>query len=378
MTALLLARAGFAVTLLDQHAFPRAKACGDCVSPGANVVLQRLGVWDDILAAQPGLLRGWTLSADGGSAFTSTFGGGLRSIALPREKLDAILIAAAEAAGAQVLTGARVTDLLRDPSGTVAGVHARHCGDVLQIPARLTVGADGLRSRIARRLHALARAPLLRKVSLTAHVSGVANVRDIGEMHVRGGACLGIAPVDGTRTTCNVTVVLPARTAARSDRASMMRSALRRFPERDVSQLIVDHTPILASGPFDWPTRQIAFAGAVLVGDAAGYYDPFTGQGIYQALSGAEMLAEHAAAYVRAGRMEALNSYAARQRSLVAPARRIQRVIEFVCARPGLASFAFGRLARAPETAGRLIDVIGDLRAGRDLLSPRLLARLLV
>lgn len=375
-TALLLARAGLTVTLLDQHAFPRAKACGDCISPGANVILERLGVWNDILAAQPGLLQGWALSADGGRAFGSMFAGGLRSVALPREKLDAILLAAAEKAGARVVTGARVTDVLRDSAGRVVGVHARHDGNVLTIPARLTVGADGLRSRIARRLGALARAPRLRKVSLTAHVGGVPDVRDIGEMHVRDGTCLGIAPVDGARTTCNVTVVFPARTAG-GDRVSMMRSALRRFSERDLSHLIADDTAILASGPFDWPTRQIAFPGAVLVGDAAGYYDPFTGQGIYQALRGAELLAGYAAAYVCTDRMDELNSYAARQRSLVAPARRIQRAIEFVCARPRLASFAFGRLERAPQTAGRLIDVIGDLRPGRDLLSPRLLARLL-
>lgn len=377
MTALLLARAGFSVTLLDQHVFPRAKACGECISPGANTVLQRLGVWDDLIAAGPGMLQGWTLSSDGASAFTSRFEGGLRSLALPREKLDAILLAAAQSAGAQVVTGARVTDLLRDPDGTVSGVRARHAEDVLRFPARLTVGADGLRSRVARRLHAVARPPVLRKISLTAHLSGVPGVLEIGEMHVRNGCCLGIAPVNRARTTCNVTVVFPADAVTRGDRVSMMRSALQRFPERDVSYLVREDTHVLASGPFDWPTRQIAFPGAALVGDAAGYYDPFTGQGIYQALSGGEMLAEHAAAYVRFGRSEALNSYAARQRSLVAPARRMQRAIEFVCARPRLASFAFGRLARAPETAGRLIDVIGDLRPVRDLLSPRLLARLL-
>ncbi|MGQ0562612.1 MAG: NAD(P)/FAD-dependent oxidoreductase, partial [Gemmatimonadota bacterium] len=210
VTALLLARAGLDVELLERHTFPRPKACGDCISPGTNALLKRLGVWDDLNAAQPARLSGWTIASTRGPSFTSAFPGAEPSLALARERFDAILLAAACAAGAQVRIGPRVTELLRD-NGTVRGVRADMAGERVSLAAPLVVGADGLRSRVARLLHAHRRAPVLRKFSLTAHVRGVPNLDSTGEMHVAPGACLGIAPVEaGAAPLCNVTLVAAA------------------------------------------------------------------------------------------------------------------------------------------------------------------------
>jgi flavin-dependent dehydrogenase len=201
-------------------------------------------------------------------------------------------------------------------------------------------------------------------------------------MHVKDGACLGIAPVQsGPNPLCNVTVVMQTSHApARAGTHEIMRAALHRFTNRDLSDLIADDDVILASGPFDWPTGRIAFDGAALIGDAAGYYDPFTGQGIFQALAGAELLAEHSAQALRSGVVTRpkLVQYEARQRALVGGARRVQRIVEYVCARPRAADLLFSAFARTPEAASRLIAVTGDLRPVRDLLSPVTLARLIV
>jgi menaquinone-9 beta-reductase len=365
--ALLLARAGRAVVLLERREFPRPKPCGDCISPGANQILSRMGVLDRIAAARPALLNGWLLSSGRGS-FTSGFGSAVGAFALPRVVLDDILLAAARASGVQVVTRAHAQGLLRAASGSVRGVRASIDGELREFTAGLTVGADGLRSRVARLLNAHRRRPRLRKFSLTAHVRGVPAVAAVGEMHVRPGSCLGIAPVEaGSNPLCNVTVVVGARGDSRSmSRHDIMRAQLAAFVSRDLSALITDDDDILASGPFDWPTRRVAFDGAVLVGDAAGYYDPFTGQGIYQALAGAELLAHH----VLAGRV---HEYEPAYRALTGPARRVQKLVEFVCARPRFAGRAFASLAKTPELATRLIAVTGDLRPARDLLSPRLL-----
>jgi menaquinone-9 beta-reductase len=365
--ALLLARAGRKVVLLERQEFPRPKPCGDCISPGANEILARLGVLDRIAAAQPALLNGWLISSGRGS-FTSGFGGQIGAFALSRIVLDDILLDAARASGVQVLTRAQVQGLLRAPSGSVCGVSASIDGELREIPAGLTVGADGLRSRVARLLNAHRRRPRLRKFSLTAHVRGVPAVAALGEMHVRKGSCLGIAPVEAGRDPlCNVTVVVGTRPDSRGmSKHEVLRAQLAAFESRDLSGLITDDDEILASGPFDWPTRRVAFDGAVLVGDAAGYYDPFTGQGIYQALAGAELLVQH----VVGGR---IHEYEPAYRSMTGPVRRIQKLVEFVCARPRFADRVFASLAKSPELALRLIAVTGDLRPARDLLSPRLL-----
>lgn len=385
VTALLLARAGYHVTLLERHDFPRAKPCGDCLSPAANRTLQRIGVWDAVLRAAPALLTGWQLTAPDGTSFSARFSEISKenlvttAIALPRQVLDALLLDHAHAAGVTVLHRAHITDLLRDGDGAVIGVSGRRDEQPLRLHARLTVGADGLRSVVARRLRVHRRTPRLRKVSFTAHVP-LATRSSLGEMRIARDACLGIAPVQagsGTRLHNITLVVKQGSQGAPRGARSMIAEALGKF-ELDAGAL--SDADILASGPFDWPVRTVAGVGVALVGDAAGYYDPFTGQGIYQALAGAELLAEHAGRALAARRVDrgALRGYARGHRQLTAAARRVQRIIEFVCARPAVANLAFARIAREAAVARALIGVTGDLLPATTFFSPRLLMRLTV
>lgn len=401
--ALLLARLGHDVLLLDRHEFPRAKACGDCLSPEASPVLDRLGVLAQVEARAPAHLDGWRIVAPGGREFTASFAaaaGGdarvARGIALERSRLDLVLVDAAVLAGARLLTLGRVTDIARGERGAVAGVAGRMLdGEPFRLGARLVLGADGLRSIVARRLGLLRRAPRLRKLSLTAHARGI-KASVTGEMHLGDGCCAGLAPVEACSPArpaqgaapgpsarpgpaFNLTLVVDARRYGRDvarDPESFFWTAVRSFPglrgRLDQTALTA---PLLASGPFDWPTREVVAEGAALVGDAAGYYDPFTGQGIYQALACAELLAEEADAALRAGDVSAarLRRYAVRHRDLVRGPRRLQHLIEGITSRPRLARAAIARLASRPAMAQALIAATGDLLPPVSLLSPRLL-----
>lgn len=379
VTALLLARAGLSVLLVERRQFPRAKPCGDCLSPAANRILTRIGVMPDVLRAGPALLEGWQLIAPDGSAFHARFNDissdplDDTALALRRDVFDRVLLDHAQAAGVRIMHDVQVTDVLRHADGAVAGVRARWYDQPVLIESRLTVGADGLRSIIARRLRAHARRPRLRKASFTVHVTHDSDSR-MGEMRVAAGACLGIAPVEagsGPRTH-NFTLVVNGRgLATRAGSRTILREGLRTFG----IAADIEGAEILASGPFDWPVRHVVCDGAALVGDAAGYYDPFTGEGIYHALAGAELLAEQASAALAGPRADraALRTYAAEHRRLTRPARRVQRMIEFVCARPRLADLAFRRIGRRPDIARALVGVTGDIMPPRSLISPRLL-----
>ncbi len=264
-------------------------------------------------------------------------------------------------------------------------------GTPTELRGRLVVGADGLRSVVARRLGLVGRTARLRKVSLTAHLRGVAGVDGIGEMHLASRACAGLAPVtapdDDRARLCNLTLVVDADRYARDiarDAEGFYWSTLRRFPRLadriDTARIesrdaMAPGPRLLASGPFDRPTRRIVADGAALVGDAAGYYDPFTGQGIYQALAGAEILAAEAVAALRAGDVSAirLRRYARRHARLLRGAHALQRAIEFVAARPALADAAIRRLDRAPRAAAALIAATGDLLPTRSLAAPTVL-----
>jgi flavin-dependent dehydrogenase len=404
-TALLLARAGHRVLLLDRRDFPRAKACGDCLSAGATRILHELGVLPRVEAERPAFLTGWRIISPGGREFASGFESlaidgphAGTALALPRERLDWILLDAARRAGAEVRTGVRVADLIHDAQGGVIGVRALAAGDQTRvIRSRLVVGADGLRSTVARKLNLVRRLPRLRKVSLTAHLSGVQDLGDWGEMHLIDGACVGLAPVysalpNGAPPLSNLTLVVDgdrfARQIARAGTTPFFQMMLRRFPQlrdRIPSFTRLDDAgaegsgreppsriALLASGPFDWPTRAITAAGAALVGDAAGYYDPFTGQGIYQGLAGAIILAEEADAALRTNHQPVppLRGYARRHRQLIRGGRRVQRLIETVIARPALADQLIARLGHSPRAAATLLAVTGDLWPARSLLNP--------
>jgi menaquinone-9 beta-reductase len=398
VTALLLARAGFDVLVLERHALPRAKPCGDCLSAAATRLLDALGLLPAVLGTGPARLDGWRIHSPAGGAFTSRFadvcGGDARvatALAAPRDLLDHALLEVARAHGARVRTRVSVRAITQSTDGRGGRVLLGRDADgaEVRVACRLVVGADGLRSVLARRLGAPARPPRLRKVSLTAHVEDVDGVDALGEMHVAVGACLGVAPVRADRSLHNVTLVVDAGRDGRAlagDAVAFFTAALGRFPAlrgRLDRIRFVDHGargPLLASGPFDFPIRRVATAGCALVGDAAGYYDPFTGQGIFQAIACAALLADEAAAALRAGdeSVGTLAGYARRRTRLVRGARLVQRGIEHVLARPALADRAIRRLDRTPAMADALIAVTGDLRSAWSLAAPDTLLRFLV
>jgi flavin-dependent dehydrogenase len=196
-------------------------------------------------------------------------------------------------------------------------------------------------------------------------------------MHLADGMCAGIAPVGANEV--NLTIVSDARRFGRAiarDSLTFFRQAMGRFPALPAWLGDVDaYAPLLASGPFDFPRRRVVDDGVALVGDAAGYYDPFTGQGIFQAIQGAEALARVAIPCLLAGDVSAsrLAPYARAVRRNARGVRIVQRGIEAIISRPLLADFAIGRLGSRPRAGEALLAVTGDVRPPSALLSPALL-----
>jgi geranylgeranyl reductase family protein len=371
-TALLLARAGARVLLLDRARFPRDKPCSEYLSPESTSVLERLGggVLEAVAGAAPARLAGMKVVAPSGRSMVGRFA--RFSFALPRTTFDTILRSAAADAGADVREGVRVDELVYE-RGAVSGVVARETGNGKREMhrARVVVGADGLHSVVARRLGVVRSSPP-RRVAFTAHVGDVAGVTDLGEMHVgsRGAGYVGLGPIGGGVTT--VALVLPRR--AVRDRPPFFQ-ALERFPGlagRFRPQRLV--RPVLATGPFaQWSRRPVAVGrrggGALLVGDAADFFDPFTGQGIYSALRGAEL----AAASVLTGD---LRSYARARRRAFAGKWLLERLIGVGVGWPALVERVVSRLARRRDLADLLVGATGNCIPARAVLTPRVLAQL--
>ena len=368
-TALLLARAGVRVLLLDRARFPRDKPCSEYLSPETTRVLERLGagVLDAVARASHARLTGMKVVAPSGAAMIGRFGDTF-SFALPRTTFDTILRTAAESAGAVVREGVKVTDLLYD-RGAVRGVVG--AGETHR--ARVVVGADGLRSVVARRTSGVRTSPP-RRVAFTAHVSDVAGVTDVGEMHVGRPGYVGLGPIGGGVTT--VALVLPLSEARRGDRFF---EELNRFPGvagRFDARRVVRR--VLATGPFArWSRRPVAGGGgALLVGDAADFFDPFTGQGIYSALRGAELASSAILENLATG--ASLQGYAGARRRAFMGKWLLERLIGVAVGWPALIERVVGRMIRRPELADLLVRATGNCVPARAVFTPRVLAGLVL
>src|SRR3954469_12939616 len=104
MAAVILARAGVRVRLLDRARFPRHKLCGDTLNPGALAVLARHGLLDVSGAGVP--IAGMVVTDAAGVRVEGPYGGGIAGRSIPRAVLDLALLRAAAAAGAEIEEGA--------------------------------------------------------------------------------------------------------------------------------------------------------------------------------------------------------------------------------------------------------------------------------
>ncbi len=383
-----LARRGADVVLVDERVFPRSKPCGDCVSPGAHPLLAELGVLESLRRAGAGALDGWRLRAPDGRWFQGRFGEGMgqrkaRGLAMPRRELDAALLEAALLAGAAVRQGTRVVDLLRDGE-RVTGVRLRDGeGRESAQRARLVAGADGLRSTVSRRLGPV-HAGRRRRLALVArYVDGpsAGGPPVLGEMRLSAEGCAGFAPIGEGRW--NVTVVVPAARAPEisENREAFLASRLEAYGLGPRLEGARREGEIEVTGPFELRPRRATAPGAFLLGDAAGYFDPFTGQGIYRALVTGRLGAHHALDTLEAsGRTaaaterESRRAYRRELTRVLVPSRRVQRLVDQVIRHPALANAAARLLAARPGLASLLVGVTGDLVRPGALLDPRRVA----
>lgn len=379
-----LARAGLRVVVLDRARFPRPKPCAEYLSPQASRVLADMGVLGEVERSGAAQLAGMTIRAPNGLRIVGEFEGCTvkgfrdRGLSVRREILDEILLRGARAAGAEVIEGARVSDVMRDASGRARGVRTIR-GDTLG--AGLVIGADGLGSVVARRLGLARRARWPRRYALVTHYRGVGDIGRCGEMHVEHGGYVGIADVGGGLTT--VALVVPRRlaTAFAGGREAYLDRWLASRPQLASRFATATRTsPVMATGPFSSRARRAHAPGAALVGDAADFFDPFTGEGIYAALRGGELLAPYA--------VQSLGSASARDADarLAAydRARRrefggkwmVEWIIAAVVGSPRLMNRAARVLAVRKDMADLLVGVTGDFVPARAVLNLRYITTL--
>jgi flavin-dependent dehydrogenase len=272
-TAIGCARAGLSVTLAEPRSFPVDKACGEGLTPGALPRLAALGV--QVTGYPHRGIRYLDARHRADAPFRRGNGMGVR-----RTDLHAALSARAASVGIEVLP-TRVTALTQDDKGVSAVMRAAGAGGAAEIRARYLVAADGLHSPIRRILGLDPPAARLVRYGLRQHYQ-VAPWTDMVEVYHAGNCEAYVTPIAPDLVGV----------AALGGQRGSLGSRLAAFPE--LLERLDGATPaseVRGAGPLRQDVRQRVAGRVLLVGDAAGYLDALTGEGIGAALAQAEVLA---------------------------------------------------------------------------------------
>ncbi|CBE67770.1 MAG: NAD(P)/FAD-dependent oxidoreductase [Candidatus Methylomirabilis oxygeniifera] len=377
----LLARRGIDALLLDKATFPREKICGDYLSPGTVGLLDQLNLLDLVRSAGARRLLGMTIISPDGTTFTAEFpaisrinAGPPFALSIPRAILDSLLLKWARGFGARCVEGLRVTDLILE-NGQVCGVTGIGPTGPETYRGRIVVGADGRDSVVARRLGLYQPHPTLHRMALVAYYEGVSTLQDHGLISIGDRSYCILNSIGEWLTNAAIVVDQGIVQGWKGQLDELFDGTLQAFPlALSALRDTVRRGSVRCLGPLAFRASRSAMAGALLIGDAAGFYDPFTGEGVGHALCGAQLAASEIVSACAEGDGGLTEAHLARfdhhQRNAVRGRRRLGIALQAIIRRPRVANAVARLLCRRQSLANLLLGIIGDLLPPHALLSP--------
>ena len=385
----LLAQRGVEALLLDKATFPREKICGDYLSPGTVRRLGLLDLLDLVRSAGARRLWGMTVTSPNGTTFTAEFptlaetnGTSPFSLSIPRTILDSLLLKWARGFGTRCVEGWRVTDLIWE-NGRVCGVTGIGPTGPETYRGQIVVGADGRDSVVARRLGLHRPHPTLRRMALVAYYEGASRLTDHGVISVGDRSYCILNPIGERLVNASIVVDQGIVQSWKGQLDELFDDTLQAFPLalsalRDTGR----RGPVRCLGPLAFRSSRSAKAGALLIGDAAGFYDPFTGEGVGHALYSANLAAHVITSALADGDGSLTEAHLERfddeQRKALASRRRLGAALQAVIRHPGAANAVARLLRRRQPLASLVLGVVGDLLPPHTLLSINTLRQLLL
>lgn len=361
VAALVLARAGARVVVFDRARFPRRKLCGDTINPGALGLLRRLGLG---AAAGSFAIPGMFVTGDRGIEITGEYGDGISGRAILREHLDLALVRAAAAAGARIEEDVRVVGVTRSDADRVDGLRIRNrAGLTDTVRAPIVIAADGSYSQLARSLGLARLATAPRRWAVGTYFTDVVHGSPLGEMHIRRDKYFGVAQLPGGLT--NLCIVSADRETLR-DSGVLIRTTIQ--SESVLKDRFVHARPAappVMLGPLAVDGRAAGVPGLLLAGDAAGFVDPMTGDGLRFTVRGAELAAEEALRALEHGWADAHVRLEARRRREFSTKWRFNRALRGLFGSPLRVRAAERAASFVPWLAEHAIRYAGDIGASR-------------
>jgi flavin-dependent dehydrogenase len=343
-TAIHLARRGREVLLLDRVEFPRRKPCGEGLFPRGVRELRGLGVLERLPEAMPiECLRfhgyGHTAEARLGSPESPALG-------ISRAVLDSALLEQARRDGVAVRCGLKAAQLVDEGGAFDVVADSRYRAPVV-------VAADGLGSGL--RLQAGIGVRRGTRYGISAHVELRSPAERVVDVYFRRGYEVYITPV-GPRTA-NIAVLTskPMTQTFAGDASAGLSQVLGADEVLAAGWRFIDEA--MMAGPFPVRPRRLWSRNLVLCGDAAGFFDGITGEGMSLALASARDCAEAVDAFISTGDAKNFRRYEAKRLALARNSELLGRLTLLLSKRQWTARRAIRGLGRRPQAFSRLVGV---------------------
>jgi len=346
-----MAQRGMCVLLVDKARFPRAKACGGCLNPSALNTLDRIGLGSQIRRSSAGPIRRIQIHTPYGGATFALPGG----VSISRRALDVALIKAAIDQGVTFKDHTMAS--LRSVEPGFRTLLLQHKEQIQVVRTKLVLAASGLAGRLLDREQGLGSIISRRaRIGVAAVMNRDASFDEEGTIYMacgRGGY-VGVVRLENNRL--NVAASLDprfVRTAQGPQGATVQILCQSGLPPIHGS----DQTQWLGTGALT-RKRCVAAYRLLVIGDAAGYVEPFTGEGMAWALNSAVAVAPIAKQAVRRWKETLQYDWSRWHRDHIDRRQRACRLMTAVLRRPLITHLTLQLLNRTPRVAQTAIDMI--------------------
>ena len=382
-------RAGLSVCLLDKETFPRDKICGDALSGKAVTILRELDLFKPIG------------DLPGAEIHTVTFGSPdktcvdidltrssrqdfLTGFVIRREILDHFLFQRAQQVADQTIEGFTVQDILKE-GDTVVGISGKtESGESQEIRGKVVLGANGFSSVVARKLGLYSHDPRHWIVALRCYYKDVKGLTDQIELHYvdevipgyfwifpleEGYANVGIGMLHEYIKRENIDLKVALDNAINSDTFSD------RFADAQPTE-----EPIGWNLPAGSKHRPNHGNGFMLLGDAAGLIDPFTGEGIGNAFYSAKFGVETAQAAIDADDVSAsiLSAYDRKLWDEIGSELKVSHRLQKIGRSRTLLNFVIHKAERSQEVRDTIMGMMANEVPKKQLTNPLFYLKLLL
>lgn len=388
-TAAFLSKAGAKVLLVDKATFPRDKICGDAISGKSIKVIRQLGLLEKLPHVRHGKVRGVLLSSPKGEVLDLPFAsetGPVREAGyvIRRQDVDNLFFQNAKSQVAKTIEGFSVTDVVQE-NGTAVGIKGKlPTGEETEFRAKLIVGADGANSVVANKLGVKRHDDNHMCAAMRAYYTNVEGLTDRIEIHFIKECMPGyfwIFPIDGKNANVGIGMLNKDIKKNNVNLQKVMLDAIQNnelFKDRFKNAKL--DGPIAGWRlPFGSKHQQVHGNGFVLVGDAASLIDPFSGEGVGNALTSGRIASDVIEKALRENKFDAafLQEYETNLWKELDAELQTSYSMQRLGRNEFLLNMVIHKAATKPKVKDAIVGMLGNEESKKDLVTPMGLIKLM-